>query len=101
DVHLFNKREGQLLVARTTDPDGVTHDVTAQAKFTFADAKFAKIEKNTVRALADGKTELRVEYNGQVVSVPVVIEHADLLPPTSFKRDVMPVFLRSGCNTGA
>jgi uncharacterized protein DUF1549/uncharacterized protein DUF1553 len=100
DFHLFNKREGQLIVARTTDPDGVTHDVTAKAKFTFADPKFAKLEKNTLFALADGKTDLRVDFGGQSVTVSVVVEHADLIPATSFKRDVMPVFLRSGCNTG-
>src|SRR5437870_13190842 len=44
---------------------------------------------------------MRVEFNGESVSVPVIVEHADLIPATSFKRDVMPVFLRSGCNTGA
>ena len=101
DIHLFNQREGQLLVARTTGADGVTHDVTAQAKFTLADPKLAKIENKTVTALADGKTELRVEFDGQAVSVPVVVEHAGIVPATSFKRDVMPVFLRTGCNTGA
>src|SRR5437660_12121944 len=70
DIHLFNKREGQLVVARVTDPDGVTHDVTAQAKFTFADPKFAKIENKIVRAVADGNTDMRVEFNGQAVTVP-------------------------------
>jgi hypothetical protein len=41
-----------------------------------------------------------VEWNGQAVDVPLKVEQAKVDPPVSFRRDVMPVFLKSGCNSG-
>src|SRR6185295_479107 len=34
------------------------------------------------------------------VTVPVKVENAHIDPPISFRRDVMPVFMKSGCNGG-
>src|SRR6185295_6757402 len=35
------------------------------------------------------------------VTVPVKVEQSNIDPPISFRRDVMPVFMKSGCNTGS
>ncbi len=51
--------------------------------------------------LADGQTRLEVEFAGQKVSVPVTVRSASASGPLSFKLDVMPVFMRSGCNSGS
>ncbi len=40
DIKLQTKRASQALVVRVTDPDGVTHDISASAKIT-ADPKLA------------------------------------------------------------
>jgi hypothetical protein len=42
-----------------------------------------------------------VDYDGQTVHVPVLVSNAATTHPVSFKLDVMPVFLRAGCNTGS
>ena len=42
-----------------------------------------------------------MEFNGKTVAVPVTIKDATADRPISFKRDVMPVFMRAGCNTGS
>src|SRR4029077_17194729 len=50
---------------------------------------------------ADGVTELKFEFGGKTLGVPVTIKDAKVDRPISFKLDVMPVFMRSGCNTGS
>lgn len=100
DVHLRTQRAAQSLVVRITGQSGVQRDVTAQAAFTFADPAKARIAHGSVFPLADGDTVLKVAYAGQTAEVPVKVSEAQLDPPVSFRRDVMPVFLRSGCNAG-
>jgi hypothetical protein len=100
DVNLETSRDKQSIVARFTEPSGITRDVTAQCKFTFANPALAKLDGQTLRPLADGATELTVEYKGQSKKLPVVVKDAKVDRPISFKLDVMPVFLRAGCNTG-
>ncbi|MDB5291619.1 MAG: hypothetical protein JWL69_2860, partial [Phycisphaerales bacterium] len=100
EINLNSAAGAQSLVARITRPDGVTQDVTAGATFEPADPKLAKMDGNIVRPLADGATELKVTYQGQTVSVPVKVKDAALQRPISFRLDVMPVFMKAGCNVG-
>ncbi len=51
--------------------------------------------------LADGRTTLTVGFEGRSVAVPVAVSRAQERPPLSFRLDVMPVFMRAGCNTGS
>ncbi len=90
-----------MFVVVSTRPDGVTEDVTAVAKATLADGNFARIDGHTLYPVADGATTLSVEHQGKTVSVPVTVGQATAARPISFKLDVMPVFMRAGCNTGS
>src|SRR5262249_58158253 len=58
-------------------------------------------EKNMVRPVADGATEMKVEFGGKAVTVKVSVKDAKAEQPISFKLDVMPVFMKWGCNAGA
>ena len=100
DVNLKTARAVQSVVVRITEQSGVQRDVTGQAAFTFTDPAKAKIDKGIVSPLADGDTALKVAYAGQSIDVPVKVADVQTDPPISFRRDVMPVFLRSGCNSG-
>jgi len=100
EVKLQSARDRQALVVRVTDPSGVTRDVTAAAKIS-TDPKLAKIDGHTIIPVADGTGSVDVEFEGQKVTVPLETKDATVDPPVSFKRDIMPVFMKSGCNTGA
>ena len=100
DIKLNTKRASQALVVRETDPDGVTHDISAAAKIT-TDPKLAKIDGRTVTPVSDGKGTVKVEAAGSTINVPIETTDAAADPAVSFKRDIMPVFLKAGCNTGA
>ena len=91
-------RQSVVLVA--TYQDDVTIDVTPYAKLTLANPALASIENGVLLPKVDGITELVAEYGGQQTKVSLVVTNAGARPPMSFKRDVMPVFARAGCNTG-
>ena len=48
--------------------------------------------------LADGDAQLKVEWQGQSVEVPVKVEQAAVDQAISFRLDVMPVFMKVECN---
>jgi hypothetical protein len=101
DVQLFTARGRQALVVQAKLADGITQDVTAAAKLTIANAAVARMEGNAILPVADGATEVRVDFGGKSVRVPVAVKEARVDRPISFKLDVMPVFMRAGCNVGS
>jgi hypothetical protein len=100
-IALNSDRDYQGFIAVVSRPDGVTEDVTADAIWTIGDASLASIDGNTLRPVANGATELICAFGGTEVRVPVQVLGADVHPPISFTKDVMPVLTRSGCNTGS
>ncbi len=100
EVNLKFLRDRQSLVCRWTEPNGVQRNVTAEAKFTLSDAAKARVESGTVYPVADGDAKLKVEYNGQSVELPVKVAEATKDQGISFRLDVMPIFMRNGCNSG-
>jgi hypothetical protein len=101
DVHLSTKQDLQRFVVVATRDDGVTLDVTAQSSIKLADDKLCKIDKNSLYPVADGNTMLNVEYQGLTSSATVEVKNAAADRGISFQLDVMPVFMRGGCNTGS
>jgi hypothetical protein len=100
-IRLTSAKSRQEMVVQATYADGVTLDVTAHAKFALANPQLAGVTRAIVSPIADGQTELRVKFAGRSLTVPVFVAGATVQPPISFKRDVMPVFTKAGCNTGA
>jgi hypothetical protein len=101
NVHLNTNRDRQKFVVVATRADGVTQDVTSQSQATLANGAIAKLDLATLYPLADGETVLNVAFGGFAVQAPVVVKDAAADRPISFKLDVMPVFMRAGCNTGS
>jgi hypothetical protein len=100
DINLETSRDRQSFVVQLTQPDGITRDVTAQAQVTFANPALVKLDGFYIYPVADGATEMSVAFSGQTVKVPVKVVKAKEDRPISFKQDVMPVFMRAGCNVG-
>jgi Protein of unknown function (DUF1549)/Protein of unknown function (DUF1553) len=101
DLNLTTARDRQSFVVQATTSEGITRDVTAEAKLTIANPSLVKLDKNVVIPAADGATDLTAEFGGQTVKVPLQVIDAAVDPPISFKVDVMPVFTKAGCNTGS
>jgi hypothetical protein len=100
DINLETKGDRQSFLVQATYADGITRDVTAEALASIAKPEFAKLDKNVCLPIADGATEMTVSYGGHTVKVPVKVSQATAERAISFKNDVMPVFMRAGCNQG-
>ena len=100
-ANLTSAQDRQTFVVQATYADGITRDVTAQAAFALAHPDKAVLEGALIRPLVDGDTTLTVSFADRAIPVPVHIERATETNPVSFKLDVMPVFMKAGCNTGS
>jgi hypothetical protein len=100
-VSLESKRDFHRLVVLATFKDATTRDVTAFANLHVADSKVASLEEYSAHAVADsGATEVIAELGGLSAKVPVQVKNGLKDRAVSFRLDVMPVFLRGGCNQG-
>ncbi len=100
DINLETSRDRQSFIVQLTQTDGITRDITEQSQISFANPALVKLDKFTVLPLSDGVTEMTVVAAGQTIKVPVKVTQAKADSPVSFKRDVMPIFMRAGCNVG-
>src|SRR6185436_3780714 len=100
EIELSTSGDRQSFVVQATAADGVTRDVTDEATVEIP-KNLVAIKGNVLQPKADGTGEMTVSYAGRVLRVPLVVTQAAAERPISFKLDVMPVFMRAGCNTGA
>ena len=99
-ITLTTSRDRQSLVVQGVHTDDTTQDLTREATFKLADTSFARLQGQTLYPIADGETELVIEVAGHTKKLPVKVEQAETDRPISFNLDVMPVFMKTGCNTG-
>ncbi|MFP6765140.1 MAG: hypothetical protein VB858_16040, partial [Planctomycetaceae bacterium] len=64
DVNLKTLRDRQSFVVQAAYANGLTRDVTSEAKLTLADTAPARLEGNVLYPAADGVTEMKVDFSG-------------------------------------
>jgi hypothetical protein len=101
EIRLQTGLARQQVIVVATRPNGVTEEVTARATITPPDVKLVRMQGSTLYPVADGQTALRAAYDGQTAAATVSVKAVTSVRPISFKLDVMPIFMRAGCNTGA
>jgi hypothetical protein len=99
-VSLEGSRDRQSVVVQAVLDDGTTRDVTLAATLALGDPQIARREGCYLLPVDDGRTTLRVTYQGDTREVPVSVQGASLDSPLSFRLDVMPILMRAGCNAG-
>ncbi len=100
-VSLETGTDSHTLVAMATYKDDTTRDITGDAVFRLAKPGIAELHGTQLKPSADGDTAVHVSFGGQEIIVPVKVSDATKPRPVSFRLDVMPVFMRTGCNTGS
>ena len=101
DVQMTSSRDRQSLLVQAEYENGITRDVSTEATWALSDPALARIEGNVLYPLSDGTGELVVAYAGHETRIPVVARDTATSLPISFRVDVMPVFMKAGCNTGS
>ncbi len=85
----------QLLAA-----DG-ERDVTRQARYESGNSAVARVDVNGhVTPIADGSTLIRIQHDGDKLEIPVRVQGAGADRPVDFKRELVPLLSRMGCNAG-
>jgi hypothetical protein len=101
EIQLTTSRDRQSIVVQATYEDGITRDVTKECGFSLANPALVRRQGRVFTPAADGTTDMAVSFGGKTLNVPVKVTRAKETPPLSFRLDVMPVFMRAGCNTGS
>ena len=73
EISLTSAKSLQRWVVQATYADGITRDITTQAQCKLLNPKIARLDRFIVAPLSDGKTELRVNFKGRSLTVPVAV----------------------------
>lgn len=100
NVNITHGRDQQTLVVQAVMPDGVTVDVTHDVEWKLDNENAARMENHRLLPVADGQANLNVSLGALTTGIPVSVTNATVKNPLSFELDVMPVFMKTGCNAG-
>lgn len=101
NIDLTTKRDSQSIVVQAFYENGLTEDVTDKVEWKVSGEPVVKRDGNVFLPLADGKASLTVTHANLNVTIPIEVKRAAEKNPISFKADVMPVFMKTNCNTGS
>ncbi len=106
-VQLHGARAVQQIVVEVSNADepeldSEWIDVTRESVIRVGDANVASVvEGGRIAARSDGVTIITVEHEGQSISAPLRVKGTQAPDPVSFRREVVAVFARHGCSSGA
>ncbi len=101
EISLRGQGDRLTIAVQVVNDQGITRDVTGAVKVRVADPKVVGLDGQTLKPKADGETKLLVELGQLKAEVPVTVKEATTSRDVSFRLDVMPIFMKSGCNTGS
>ena len=101
EISLRGQGDRLTIAVQVVNDQGITRDVTGAVKVRVADPNVVGVDGQTLKPKADGETKLLVELGQLKAEVPVTVKEATASRDVSFRLDVMPIFMKSGCNTGS
>ncbi len=101
-VLLHGADQLQQLVITGHYANGGIRDLTRQVKYRALDPQVARVDADgRLRAAKNGTTDVIAEFQGQSVKVTVTVEDAHRELPINFTNEIVPIFSKLGCNSGA
>ena len=100
DIQVSTKRGKQVVVVQASYSDGITEDVSTKCNLRLENPALGRIDGQTILPVADGNSRVLANFGGVAAAAPLAMTQATVERPISFKLDVMPIFMRTGCNTG-
>jgi hypothetical protein len=101
DVNLSTARDVQSIVVQAEYSNGITRDVTDKVAWKLDREDVVSRDGNRLAPRGDGSAKLTVTFEALSVDVSINVTQATTDRPVSFKLDVMPVFMKVGCNSGS
>ncbi len=82
--------------------DGLERDVTSQSRIRVSDPALARLDgAGRLRGLADGPTDLSVEFRGYTARMKIQVKDSGEARPFRFARDIGGILTRRGCNNSS
>lgn len=100
-ILLHSKKDFNSIIVQAKYSNDVTEDVLKKSDFALSQAGLVELKDGIVYPVKDGKTELKVSFQGLERTIPIQVSEAIADRSISFNLDVMPVFLKAGCNSGS
>jgi hypothetical protein len=100
-VDLNNAKDSQQIIVQYSDQTGITKDVTLEAIYELSDGSLVEVKAGNLYPRKDGTGKVKVSYNNLSREVVFKVANANIWPEISYNLDVMPIFMRAGCNTGS
>ena len=100
-ISLKSKEDFNSIVVVATYADDVTRDVTYESAIEVENPSIINFQDRIAYPKKEGETRLVARFLNQEVQIPVSVSEPSAKRPVSFKLDVMPVFMKAGCNTGS
>ncbi len=99
-VVLTSPEASQQLVVEEPAGDRL-RDRTRLATYSFEPSGIATVDsRGVIRPIADGKTQLVVNLEGQQQKVPVEVRGFANPQPVSFRNEMIPLLTKASCNSG-
>ncbi|MEM9659640.1 MAG: hypothetical protein AAF961_14870, partial [Planctomycetota bacterium] len=102
-IELRHADDLQRIVAVAERADGVTLDVTDEVRWEMtADGpnEVAVVEQGVVRPQGNGRAMLNAALDDHTSAAEAAVVGFEQTSSVSFRHDVIPVFMRAGCNSG-
>lgn len=103
-VRLDSRDDTQRVLIVATEAEGRTVEVASRASIQIEPGDVATVQHTgsgpTLMPLSDGTAVLTVVVGDQQASATVEVRGAGAPRPVGFRNDVLPVFMKAGCNTG-
>src|SRR5262245_5067781 len=100
-MELVGGEARQQLLA-TAAQNGREFDVTDQARFASANPAVAIVSNDgVITPVADGTTQITATFDNRTTATTVTVREAGSFPIPHFANDIIPLFTKAGCNSGA
>lgn len=99
-VALTGPEARQQILVTGKFSDGAERDLTRAARYV-SDARLTVSPEGVAAPRGEGSGLLKIQVAGRILKLPVIVTSSKVPPPTRFVTDVLPVFTKIGCNSGA
>jgi len=100
-VTLRHAEDRQRLLVTGKLADGALRDFSRAAKYASSNPQVVRVsEEGIIAPVAVGQAAIQITADDKIATVKVTVSDANQ-KPVSFANDIMPLFAKAGCNSGA
>ena len=100
-VSLERPEATQQIVIHHTDEAGRLIDITRKVSIQIDPPGIAVVDdRGLISPLANGTGLIVIQSDGEQITIPITVSQLDNPVPISFRREIIPILTKAGCNSG-